>query len=825
MFTIGTALSRYRILESDDIFRHYWTLRFVSFSLVDANKKNGSGGFDSTQTTSVGAKFECYANSPLKAEAKAIWWATIHARSRGYFNVVFETDSLSGQRTSYFCCAVCLLEFKIFLIISGKELEETYNKVDGSVIFNMHYRIHSLTQSGSSLSEYYNKCNNMWRQFDSLADLPAFTCDGACKLKDHAYIFSKTGPFAFAAKSNNWAAGRNNQNNQNNRFGRVSKLICKDYNMTRHIIDRCYELVGYPPGFKMKGNNQFIFNMNTNKVDKSKGITHTFTSDQYQRLMNLKSDSGECSHVHTSVTNFAGTIGSSNIVISFMTCGFFNFNTNISTYSTYIGWIMDSDASQHITFSAKLLFNVLDVIHLNITVAHPNGTAAHVMQIRHYKLSETFIIKDVLVVPRYHVSLFLVNKLAKDNNVSVSFTESKCLIQDLTQRLPTAVLGGKCPYELVYGLESSFSHLKSFGCLCFSTILNESNKFSFTSERCVFVGYSFLKKGYKLFSLDNKCFLFSRDVKFYEILYPFKNNSLTKEFVFEQNGLNSLNFFDNDGDLSGKTKSSESNDDLRESNRGISDSKDSGSKSQRQDVDPSDKAASDLDSCVIQQKATTFDEGYSTPITENTFIQQESSTLGGSRTNHFEEESIDSGFARFNSIITSLKPLDEGLSSKNYVRKFLRALHPKWRAKVVAIEESKDLSSLALDELIDNLKSDDEEYAMSVRNFKKFFRRKGKFVRQLREEKKSFRERDEKKGKSGQKCFRCGDPNHLIGEFPKLSRNKDQMAFIGGSWSDSENDIEDKTNDETCIITQSSNEVTLNFSCYSDNAFLLIMIT
>ncbi|GKB57468.1 zf-CCHC domain-containing protein [Tanacetum coccineum] len=126
-----------------------------------------------------------------------------------------------------------------------------------------------------------------------------------------------------------------------------------------------------------------------------------------------------------------------------------------------------------------------------------------------------------------------------------------------------------------------------------------------------------------------------------------------------------------------------------------------------------------------------------------------------------EEESIDSGFARFNTVITSLKALDEGFSSKKYVRKFLRALHPKWKAKVTAIEESKDLSSLALDELIGNLKvhevvmekdseiykgkkervkfialkdkkessddetltskNDDEEYAMAVRNFRKFF--------------------------------------------------------------------------------------------------------
>ncbi|GKF72184.1 hypothetical protein Tco_0208298 [Tanacetum coccineum] len=103
----------------------------------------------------------------------------------------------------------------------------------------------------------------------------------------------------------------------------------------------------------------------------------------------------------------------------------------------------------------------------------------------------------------------------------------------------------------------------------------------------------------------------------------------------------------------------------------------------------------------------------------------------------------DSAFARFNTIITSLKALDEGYSSKNYVRKFLRALHPKWRAKVTAIEGSKDLTSLALDELIGNLKvhemiikKDSEivkakgerkylalkakkEYVMPVRDFKK----------------------------------------------------------------------------------------------------------
>ncbi|GKE66331.1 hypothetical protein Tco_1520492, partial [Tanacetum coccineum] len=150
-------------------------------------------------------------------------------------------------------------------------------------------------------------------------------------------------------------------------------------------------------------------------------------------------------------------------------------------------------------------------------------------------------------------------------------------------------------------------------------------------------------------------------------------------------------------------------------------------------------------------------------------------------------EYIDSASARFNTIMTSLKSLDEGYTSKNYVRKFLRALHPKWREKVMTIKESKGLTSLSLDELIGNIKvyeliinkdfeivkgkgerrslalkakkessdeesltsgSKDEEYAMAVRDFKKFFKRRGRLVRQPRNDKKAFqRIRDDKNDK------------------------------------------------------------------------------
>ncbi|GJR87620.1 zf-CCHC domain-containing protein [Tanacetum coccineum] len=104
--------------------------------------------------------------------------------------------------------------------------------------------------------------------------------------------------------------------------------------------------------------------------------------------------------------------------------------------------------------------------------------------------------------------------------------------------------------------------------------------------------------------------------------------------------------------------------------------------------------------------------------------------------------------------------------------------------------------------------SEDEEYAMAVRDFKKFFKRRGRFIRQPHDERKSSqRNKYDKNGKSERKCFKCGDPNHLIGECPKLSRNYNQRAFVGGSWSDSDEDEEEKTKDKKCLMAKASNEV------------------
>ncbi|GJX52854.1 zf-CCHC domain-containing protein [Tanacetum coccineum] len=208
-----------------------------------------------------------------------------------------------------------------------------------------------------------------------------------------------------------------------------------------------------------------------------------------------------------------------------------------------------------------------------------------------------------------------------------------------------------------------------------------------------------------------------------------------------------------------------------------------------------------------------------------------------------KEETIDSGFIRVNAIVTSLKSLDPDYSSKNHVRKFLHALPLKWRAKVMAIEEAKDLATLSLDKLVRNLKGttsndcdsqrgsdenlneEEEAYAFNwmARNFLKFFRKGNQFGRDnqfgngtnkfRRDCGDSFRNKGGESSKQKGACYNYRIEGHFASECRKPDKNK---AFVGGAWSDSEDDDE-RQNDTTCIMEIDSQEVCLKCDLLLDN--------
>lgn len=99
----------------------------------------------------------------------------------------------------------------------------------------------------------------------------------------------------------------------------------------------------------------------------------------------------------------------------------------------------------------------------------------------------------------------------------------------LINRIPSSVLNGKSPFEIVHGIKPDYKLFRTFGCLCFAANLNVHDKFGSRATKCVFLGYAELKKAYKLYNLETGCMFYSRDVQFCENVFPFKlNNSSGK---------------------------------------------------------------------------------------------------------------------------------------------------------------------------------------------------------------------------------------------------------------------------------------------------------
>jgi len=75
---------------------------------------------------------------------------------------------------------------------------------------------------------------------------------------------------------------------------------------------------------------------------------------------------------------------------------------------------------------------------------------------------------------------------------------------------------------MLYKIEADFNGLKVFGSLCYaSTLSTNRTKFDPRASKCVFIGFKRGTKGYVLLNIQSREIFVSRDVVFYEHVFPY----------------------------------------------------------------------------------------------------------------------------------------------------------------------------------------------------------------------------------------------------------------------------------------------------------------
>jgi len=246
--------------------------------------------------------------------------------------------------------------------------------------------------------------------------------------------------------------GQSSNNNRN-----FSTKKCVYCGRNGHTVDICYAKHGYPishpryPGrsrFHTKDGSSSFANVNnvTQEADSphssmtlsspSNGLGYGFTKAQYQSLLGLlqqqsngSATSSESKHANLTHVPSIGISEPSNMDFGFfftITDHLINAHTSHPSHNT--SWVIDSGATDHITYSFDNFqnFSKIQPIHINL----PNGSIviAHISGI--FQLSFYLTIHDVLYVPNFKFNLLSISKLLTSSDYTLLFSNFQCQIQE-----------------------------------------------------------------------------------------------------------------------------------------------------------------------------------------------------------------------------------------------------------------------------------------------------------------------------------------------------------------------------------------------------------
>lgn len=180
-------------------------------------------------------------------------------------------------------------------------------------------------------------------------------------------------------------------------------------------------------------------------------------------------------------------------------------------FSTTIKVFRSDNGSEFLNVSLSNILSSLGIIHQRSCVYTPQQNGKVERKHRH--------LLNTARALRFHASLPL-------------HFWGDCLLTAtyLINRMPSEILHGKTPYEVLFNKNPKFSHLRVFGSLCYAvTLPKPHDKFASRAIKGVFLGYPFDQKGYKILDLITKKVIISRHVHFFEDEFPFKTINSTSD--------------------------------------------------------------------------------------------------------------------------------------------------------------------------------------------------------------------------------------------------------------------------------------------------------
>ena len=237
--------------------------------------------------------------------------------------------------------------------------------------------------------------------------------------------------------TNSSSGGNHYQSNNTNR----NVIVCDYCKRAGHIKDKCYKLHGYPQNNNNQNNRSGSYNggqnfrqqgssykgrrvvanvhgsvgdvVSANREEQSQSQgdvlkSVNFTKEQYGQIMNVlqhfkNENVGEDTAINNTSGVAAGSMKFAGIVVCSSSTVFDNLSCKCFESSANL-WIIDSGASNHITFSKNCLINI-KTLPIPILVSLPNGYKVKVTEFGDVPVTSNIILHQVLYVPSFKYNL------------------------------------------------------------------------------------------------------------------------------------------------------------------------------------------------------------------------------------------------------------------------------------------------------------------------------------------------------------------------------------------------------------------------------------